>query len=195
MSNTGLASPLLGIRPWWRQKWLTTVAQLLLLVTVGLVAALGKSLTPGLGISGSSAPLWLGPLVLGRLLVRKSGAGSIAGASMALWAIPIGLNHTFGYNLGLYAGTGLALDIFAGLPFVNVLHLLGAIGIGMAAHLVKFGFILYAALATSVTKRFILNGIAKSAGQHLLFGAAAGLLAWAAYWGGRRIYRKTRGLV
>jgi hypothetical protein len=189
MTNTGLASPLTGLRSWWQDKRVATAAQLLLLLTTGLVAAAGKSLTPSLGISGSSAPLWLTFIVLGRLMVKKPGSAGIVGASMAMWGIPLGLNHTLGYNLGLYAGTGIAVDILASLPFVKVRHVLGAIAGGMAAHMVKFGFILYAALATSAAKRFIISGIAKSAGQHLLFGAASGLLAWALYWGARRVYK------
>jgi hypothetical protein len=47
--------------------------------------------------------------------------------------------------------------------------------------MVKFGFIMVSAIASPLTRHFLVVGILKSAGLHLLFGAGAGLLGWGAY--------------
>ncbi len=60
------------------------------------------------------------------------------GASVALWAYPMawmnlpeGLaTNGFLYNIGLYGGTGLALDLLARLPKVNIRNPFGAIFCG-----------------------------------------------------------------
>jgi hypothetical protein len=152
---------------------------------MGAVAVLMKKISFPLGIPGHSGVLWLGALVAGRALVRRDGAGLLMGASMALWAIPIGLKHDFTYNLSLYAATGLALDTVARLPRISIRHPIGAIFCGMLAHMVKFGFIAAAALTGGLTKKFMLFGLVESGLLHLAFGAAAGLLGWGAYWAWR----------
>jgi hypothetical protein len=171
---------------WWQDTRVRTVAQILFLVGMGAVAVLMKNITFPLGIPGHSGVLWLGTLVAGRALVRRDGAGLLMGASMALWAIPIGSNKAFAYNLGLYAATGLTLDMVAKLPRISIRHPLGAIFCGMMAHTVKFGFVAVPALVGGVTKKFMLVGPVESGLLHLAFGAAAGLLGWGAYWVGHR---------
>jgi len=166
---------------WWQDARVRTAAQILFLVGMGAVATLMKKITFPLGIPGHSGVLWLGALVAGRALVRRDGAGLLMGASMALWAIPIGSNKAFTYNLGLYAATGLTLDIVAKLPRISIRHPLGAIFCGMMAHMVKFGFVAIPALVGGVTKKFMLVGPVESGLLHLAFGAAAGLLGWGAY--------------
>jgi hypothetical protein len=167
---------------WWQDTRVRALAQILFLIGMGAVATLMKKITFPLGIPGHSGVLWLGTLVAGRALVRRDGAGLLMGASMALWAIPIGLNKPFTYNLGLYATTGLTLDIVARLPRISIRHPLGAIFCGMMAHMVKFGFIAVPALVSGVTKKFVLVGPVESGLLHLAFGAAAGLLGWGTYW-------------
>lgn len=171
---------------WWQDTRVRTAAQILFLVGMGAVAVLMKKITFPLGIPGHSGVLWLGALVAGRALVRRDGAGLLMGASMALWALPIGSNKPFVYNLGLYAAAGLTLDMVARLPRISIRHPLGAIFCGMMAHIVKFGFVAVPALVGGVTKKFMLVGPVESGLLHLAFGAAAGLLGWGAYWVGHR---------
>lgn len=167
--------------PWWQDARIRTLAQILFLIGVGAVAVLMKKISLPLSIPGHSGVLWLGALVAGRALVRRDGAGLLMGGSMALWAIPFGLKHDFIYNLGLYAATGLTLDMVARLPRISIRQPLGAMFCGMLAHMVKFGFIVTAALTAGVTKKFMLFGTVESGLLHLAFGATAGLLGWGAY--------------
>jgi len=113
--------------------------------------------------------------------VRRDGGGVLMGATVAVMGIPVGLNNSFMHNLGLYGLTGLALDIMARVPKINIRNPFGAISSGAAAHMVKFGFITGAAYASSVTKHFLIFGVAQAAALHLAFGAAAGLIGWGAY--------------
>ena len=165
---------------WGQSKMVQALMQVLLLIGIGTVATLAKRLQPSLGIPGSSALLWLATLVAGRAIVRRNGGGVVMGATVAVMGIPLGLNHTFMYNLGLYGLTGLALDVVALLPKINISNPFGAVLCGMTAHMVKFGFITGAALASSVTKHFLVIGLTQSAALHLAFGALAGLIGWGA---------------
>jgi hypothetical protein len=160
---------------------LQTALQVLFLLGMAALSAFLKSTEPSLGISGSSAILWLGPIVLSRMLVNRNGAGTLVGVSVALWGVPMGINNGLMHNLILYGGAGLALDIITRIPFINIRNPFGAIICGIFAHLVKFGVIVGYAAASPVTKRFELFGIANSFGLHVAFGAAAGLAAWIAY--------------
>lgn len=93
----------------------------------------------------------------------------------------IGLDDTLFYNLALYGGAGLTLDAFSRIPRIHITSLVGAVLCGIAAHMVKFGFIIGAAYTSSVVKHFMLVGVAKSAGTHLVFGALAGLAGWSVF--------------
>jgi hypothetical protein len=107
------------------------------------------------------------------------------GISVALWGIPVGINNGIVHNLGLYGFTGLALDLSARLPHINIRNPFGAIFCGAIAHMIKFAFLMTAALTSSVTTHFMIFGILKSAGLHLAFGAAAGLIGWLVYKAGK----------
>ena len=191
MSNGELTAPGLPkqLTSWWQDKRVRALAQVLCLIGIGGIAALAKRASLPLGIPGHSAILWLTPLVVGRALIRKDGAGTLMGISVALWGLPIGLGggvfHGFVHNLGLYGFTGLALDLSARLPHINIRNPFGAIFCGAIAHMIKFAFIVTAALTSSVTTHFLLVGFLKSAGLHLAFGAAAGLIGWLIYKGGQ----------
>ncbi len=168
---------------WWQDARVRLLAQVLFLIGMGLVATLMKKITFPLEIPGHSGVLWLGTLVAGRALIRRDGAGLLMGASMAMWAIPVGLKQGFIYNLGLYGASGLTLDMVARLPKISIRHPLGAIFCGMMAHMVKFGFIAYPVLVLGITnKKFMLVGPVETGLLHLAFGGAAGLLGWGAYW-------------
>jgi hypothetical protein len=177
--STGLTSP-------WHDSRVQALIQIMLLVGFAGLAALGKAWHPPQGIPGSSAIYWLAPLILGRALVRRDGGGLFMGLGMAVWGIPLGLNNTFGYNAAFYGITGLVLDIAARLPKVNIRLLSGALLCGLLAHMVKFGFIVTIAMTSSVTRHFMLFGLAKSAGLHAAFGIAAGIVAWVAIKGARQ---------
>jgi hypothetical protein len=148
---------------------------------MGGVAAWAKSLSPGIGVPGSSGMLWVTPLVIGRMAVQKRGAGITMGLATALWGVPFGIHNALGYNLVLYGATGLALDLAAVLPFVNIRNPFGAVFCGIFGHLIKFGFITEAAMLTGVTKNFVLFGLLNSLFLHIAFGAVAGIAAWLVY--------------
>jgi hypothetical protein len=155
--------------------------QALFLITMAAVSAYWKKNTLDLGIPGSSAVLWLGPMIIGRLAVRRKCAGTFTGMAVALWGLLFTLKNPFIYNLGLYGGTGLALDVAASFPKVNIRNIFGAIFCGIFAHMVKFGFIVGAAMTSSSVRHFVVVGTAKAAGLHILFGACAGVAAWVIY--------------
>jgi hypothetical protein len=180
-----IAAPHSGKRilDYWHNPGIQAVLQILLLIGIGTLAAFAKNVSPGLGIPGSSAPLWLAPLVMGRALVRRDGAGVLMGVSVAVMGVPIGLNNPFLHNLYLYGLTGLALDIGTRLPKLVVTTWYGAIICGVLAHLVKFGYIFSASFFSITTKHFIFVGLLQSFASHIAFGAAAGLVGWAAYRG------------
>lgn len=169
------------LETWGQAKGVKTLLQVLLVIGIGVIAALAKRVEPSFGIPGSSAPLWLGTMVAGRAIVRKDGAGALMGATVAVMGLPLGMNNSFMHNLSLYGLSGLALDVVARLPKINIRNPFGALACGIVAHLVKFGFIAGAAMTSVVTKHFMVIGFAQSAGLHLLFGAVAGLVGWGAF--------------
>jgi len=192
MSNGELA--VLGLPrqliSYWENKWIRTLVKALSLIVIGGIAALAKKASLPLGIPGHSAILWLSPLIAGRAMIRRDGAGTLMGISLAIWGIPVGINNGIVHNLGLYGFTGFALDLSARLPHINIRNPFGAIFCGAIAHMVKFGFIMTGALTSSITTHFMIFGILKSAGLHLGFGAAAGLIGWLIYKGGQAGQRK-----
>lgn len=176
----------------WQNDKIRALLQVLFLLGMGGAAAFAKSISPGVGIPGSSGMLWLTPLVIGRIAVRKSGAGILMGVSTALWGIPFGIHNLLLYNIFLYGLAGLALDLAAALPFVNIRNPFGAVFCGLLAHLVKFGFITEAATMTGLTKNFIIFGLARSAMLHIVFGIVAGFAAWLIYKAAKTGLDKTR---
>lgn len=166
----------------WQEKRTRVILQVLFLIGMGAVAAMLKKVTLPLGIPGHSGVLWLGAMIAGRALINKDGAGTLMGMSIAVWGIPMGLNNGFAHNFGLYATTGLMLDVLARMKFFSVRNPVGAIFAGIGAHLAKFVFNSSGVLFSTVTKKFLIFGFFKAAGLHIIFGAAAGLLGWGAYY-------------
>jgi hypothetical protein len=168
-----------GLSRLWDNRLIRISVQALLIIGFSALAAAAKRIHPSLGIPGSSAVFWLTAMVFGRSFTRWSGAGLLTGMGVAVWGVPFGLEHTFGYNVALYGCAGLLIDLITRLPKINILHPVGAVVCGFTAHMAKFVFILYAAISASVTKHFLLVGILDSALLHAAFGIAAGIFGWA----------------
>jgi hypothetical protein len=152
--------------------------QAIFLTLMGALSAFLKAQSPGIGISGSSAVLWLSPIILARMFVKRDGAGAFTGACVALWGVPMGINNGLMHNLALFGLSGLTLDMICRVPFIKITNPVGAVICGILAHLVKFGYIYAAAMGSTSVKHFLLSGVLRSFGQHILFGAMAGIAAW-----------------
>ncbi len=178
----------------WQDSRVRAVLQALFFVLAGLLSAFLKKLSPGLGVSGSSAVYWLAPMITARICMKRDGGGTLTGLFTALWGIPFGLNNDLMHNIALYAGAGLAIDVMAWLPFMNIRKVWGATLTGIVAHMVKFAIIVGSAVTSPVTRNFMVAGVLQSAYQHVIFGAGAGFVAWTAYkvWqsGGRALENK-----
>ena len=166
----------------WENTKARALLQVLFLIGMGALAAAAKSyLGLPLHIPGHDALFWMGVIIAGRAFVRRDGAATLMGASMAVWGVPMGINHTFMSNFWLYGASGLAIDIVARIPRVSIRNPFSAVLCGTVANTVNFGFILVPTLISGVVKNFLLLGTAKSELYHLVFGAGAGLLGWGAY--------------
>lgn len=165
------------------QASVNLAVQLLFLVFMGgLVALSRRYFGLHLGIPGHTGLLWMFLMVTGRAVVRRDGAGVVMGASTALWGVAIGLNHSLHYNLALYSLTGLGLDLAVRAFRLELGHPLMALVAGAAAHLAKFLFILGYAVGLALPQQFLVVGVGRALGYHLLFGAAGGLLAGLTLW-------------
>jgi hypothetical protein len=168
------------------RKWVHVALQVLMIVAFSALTALAKKVSPGMGVPGSSGVLWIGALVIGRSTVRWTGAGTLIGAGVAVWGLPLGLGHSFGYDIALYTCAGLFLDFMARIPGVNILNPVGAGACGLVSHVAKFGFIVYSTYFASVSRHFLVVGLLKSALLHAAFGIAGGLLGWLAVRGAKK---------
>ena len=186
MANNTMISAVQANPAWWRNTRIKTLAQIILLVVFSAVAAVGKQWAPSMQIPGSSGFFWLGPLVLGRMVVKRHGAGTFMGIGMAVWGLALGFDKPMATNLALYGITGALLDLVAAVPFVNIRNFFGAIVCGFAAHMVKFGFVVASALGFAGAKNFMIFGLAKSALTHAGIGIASAIMAWALFKAGER---------
>jgi hypothetical protein len=177
---------------WWKDARIKILAQILLLIVFSAVAAFGKQWAPSLQIPGSSGLFWLTPLILGRMLVKRHGGGTLMGLGMAGWGMALGFDKPLGTNVALYGITGLVMDLACGLPPVNIRNVIGAIVCGLAAHMVKFGFVVVSALSFGGSKHFMVFGLAKSALSHAGVGIASAIIAWALFKGGQRLFSRGR---
>jgi hypothetical protein len=162
----------------WEHRGFRIAVQALLVVGFSALAVFGKAIHPSIGVPGSSSIYWLAPMILAGGVMRWPGAGLLTGVGVGCWSMPFGLGHTMGYNLMLYGSTGLLIDVIARVPGVNIRNLLGAVVIGVGAHLTKFGFIMGAATMSSVLKHFLFVGVLNSLGLHIAFGITAGIVGW-----------------
>ena len=161
----------------------SAAADVALAVAIGLVAALAKRyLDFSLGIPGHAGVGWIAVLVSGRLLNSRPGMATVAGLSMGLLAVPVGIGHSLGYNVLLYGMAGALLD--SGALLRLPLHRpWGAMLAGTAVHLAKFGFIFVNAWVSDILRRVEVFGFLAALVNHVAFGAAGGLLGWAIWRG------------
>lgn len=162
----------------------------LLALAIGLVAALAKRyLDFSLGIPGHAGVGWIAALVLGRIINPRRGMATLAGISMGLWGIPIGLDHTVAYNTLLYGVSAGMLDM----PLVTRLPLRrpwGAATAGIVVHLGKFAFVFINVWVSGIVRRVVVYGLASALGNHLIFGAIGGVLGWTVWRSGSAIARR-----
>jgi hypothetical protein len=176
----------------WQNRWVRIGLQVLLVIVFSALTAIAKKLHPSMGIPGSSAVYWLTVMIVGRSVTRWHGAGMLTGVGVGLWGIPIGLEHTFIYDIALYGCAGLLIDITSSLPRLDIRTPIGAVLCGFSAHMTKFGFILCTTLTASVTRHFLVVGILNSALLHAAFGAAAGLLGWGLFKGAGQLAKRLK---
>ncbi|MBF0406887.1 MAG: hypothetical protein HQM10_06015 [Candidatus Riflebacteria bacterium] len=162
------------------------------LIVSGLVTAFAKKLTFHLGIPGHSAILWLGSMIACRNIIGNKGAGTLIGISTALWGVPMGLNNAVIYNIGLYGAAGIVLDLIAMVPQINTSKVTSAVLSGIAAHAMKFCFLVCSTLSSTVIKKFVLFGFLQSAFLHVFFGAIAGLTGILGYSIFQQLFQKKR---
>ena len=163
-----------------------------LAVAIGLVAALAKRyLDFSLGIPGHAGVGWIAVLVSGRLLNGRIGMATISGLAMGASALPVGLGHSLGYNLLLYGMAGALLDsgVLLRLPLKRAW---GAALAGMIVHVAKYGFIFANAWVSDILRRVEIFGFLGALFNHVIFGAAGGLLGWALWRGGCRLRARLR---
>ncbi len=148
-------------------------------VGFGLVAALAKKhLDFHLGIPGHAGVGWIAVLVLGRLINGRTGMATMAGVSMGLWGVPVGLGHSIGYNMLLYGLAGSLLDSST-LVRLPLQRWWGAAVAGLVVHLAKFGFVFASAWISQILRRVEIYGFLAALANHVIFGAAGGMLGWA----------------
>lgn len=154
------------------------------------VAVAKRYLDFHLGVPGHSGLFWVAALLVGASAGRV-GTGVAAGAMVGLWGVPVGLGHSAGYNAALYASAGGAFDL-ARLARISTAGLPGAVAAGALTHVAKLGFVVGYAAAIGMVKHFHVVGFVPTSFNHVLFGAGAGVLAWAAIRGARALVARGR---
>jgi hypothetical protein len=171
------------------------IADVFIAVTVGLVAALAKRhLDFHLGIPGHAGVGWIAVLVSGALIIRRPGMATIAGVTMALWGVPVGLNHSLAYNALLYGLAGAVLDsrVLLRLPLHRPW---GALIAGITVHLAKFAFVFANAWIVLTVRNVEIFGFVGALANHLVFGALGGVAGWALWRYGDRARASLRALL
>lgn len=170
-------------------------ADLAIAVGIGLVAALAKRyLDFSLGIPGHAGVGWISVLVAGRLLNGRVGMATVAGLSMGLWGVPIGLGHSIAYNTMLYGMAGALLD--SGTMVRLPLHRAwGAALGGVIVHLAKFGVVIGNAWVSGILRHVEIYGFLRAMVNHVVFGALGGVLGWSMWRRGPRLWSRLRDFV
>ncbi|MFC2177200.1 hypothetical protein ACFLRH_02155 [Actinomycetota bacterium] len=164
-------------------------------VGIGLTAALAKRyLDFHLGIPGHAGVGWIAVLVFGRLINPRIGMATVAGLSMALWGVPVGLGHSVAYNMMLYGMAGALLD--SGTLVRLPLHRAwGAALAGVIVHVAKFGVIIGHAWVSGILRRVEIYGFMRAFGNHIVFGALGGVLGWALWRAGPTLRSRLAAIV
>ena len=156
-----------------------------LAVVIGLVGALAKKyLDFHLGIPGHAGVGWIAVLISGRLVNRRPGMAAVAGVSMGLWSVPVGLGHSLGYNVALYGLVAALLDL-PGLRRLTGSRLFGAMTAGVLVHVAKFVFVLANVWLSGIVRNVELYGLSSALVNHVAFGAAGGLVGYGLWRTGR----------
>lgn len=162
-------------------RTMSPAVSVLVAVLTGLLAALAKRYVDfSLGIPGHAGVGWIGVLIAGRLGNPRFGMATIAGLSMGVWGIPVGLNHSLVYNGVLYGAAGVLLDssVMLRLP---LRRFWGAAIAGVIVHVVKFGYIFANAWIADMIRNVEVYGLLRSLANHVVFGALGGLVGWSAW--------------
>jgi hypothetical protein len=159
-----------------------------LAVVIGLVGALAKKhLDFHLGIPGHAGVGWIAVLIFGRLVNRRPGMAAVAGVSMGLWSVPVGLGHSLGYNLALYGSVAALLDLPGLRRLTSSGGLFGAVTAGILVHVAKFVFVLANVWLSGTVRTVELYGLSSALVNHVAFGAAGGLVGWGLFRTGRAL--------
>jgi hypothetical protein len=166
-----------------------------LAVAIGLLAALAKRyLDFHLGIPGHAGVGWIAVLISGRLVNPRRGMAAVAGVSMGLWSVPVGLGHSLGYNLALYGLVAALLD-GPGIRRLPLGRALGAATAGVAVHVAKFVFVLGNVWLSGIVRTVELYGLSAALVNHVAFGAAGGLAGWGLWRTNRAAVARVRRLI
>ncbi len=149
-----------------------------LALLIGFAAAAAKRyLGFHIGVPGHAGVGWIAILILGSVVDPRRGMTLIAGASMGLWGIPLGISHSLGYNVAQFTTGAAALEsVRLALP---VRRFYGATAAGVAANVAQYGYVLVAAWLSGVLRDFHVYGFLASLRNHVIFGFAGGVVAWA----------------
>lgn len=164
-------------------------------VGIGLAAALAKRyLDFHLGVPGHAGVGWIAVLVFGRLINGRVGMATVAGLSMGLWGVPVGLSHSLAYNMMLYGMAGALLD--SGTLVRLPLHRAwGAALAGVIVHVAKFGVVIGHAWVSGILRRVEIYGFLGALGNHIVFGALGGVVGWALWRVGPRLRSRLAAVV
>lgn len=144
------------------------------------------------GVPGHTGVAWMAVLVFGYLAARRRGAGTGIGLTSAVMSGPLGLGHSFTYNLLIFGLAGLLVDLVFALPQSRLgTVVVGALA-GATAHMAKFGVVVGNVLIGGGVKHVAIVGLGVGALNHLLFGLVGGLLGAGLYLGGREALRRLR---
>ena len=169
------------------------VTDFALVVVFGLVAALAKKyLDFSLGIPGHAGVGWISVLIVARIVNPRLGAAALTGLAMGLWAVPVGINHSVGYNAALYGLAAATLEAPA-MRKVPLQTALGSAVAGVAIHLTKYSYVFGIALASGLVRNLNFVTFMSALRNHVIFGVAGGLLAWWLWRSGR--YARTQLLL
>jgi hypothetical protein len=178
-------------RPLARDSARSWALAILAALATGAGMALAKRyLDFHLGIPGHAGVGWIAVLVAGSTMNRRPGTALIAGASVGLWGLPLGLGHSMGYNMALYGTAAGALEGMRLLPGLRLSHPFAAIAGGFAVHLAKFGFVIGYLGVIGMVRHVHVFGVMPALFNHAVFGIAGGLLGWLAYRAATRASRR-----
>lgn len=154
------------------------LADVLRLTMFGTMVAVSNDVTRlPIQVPGHTSVYWMGILILGKGLIPKFGAGMIMGAISGVLAVFLGLGKEGIFIFFKYFFPGLLLDVMAPVFFNKWKHpLVGAI-FGALTSLSKLFVSLALGVWLDLPMGFLALGLGYSSFNHIIFGAAGGLLA------------------